>query len=240
MKIIGVIPARYDSTRLPGKPLIKIKGQYLIERVYRQALKSKTLDDIIIATDDRRIEAVCKTFGAKTLMTSRACRTGTDRLAEVARKLNKEAGILINIQGDEPLISPFLIDNIAKAIRSDKGIVMATAAYHIKVKQEIRDPNVVKVVFDKDKNAVYFSRFPIPFNRGYGKTKHYKHIGIYAYRKDFILRFSALKQTPLEKAEKLEQLRALENGYKIKVIISAVDSFGVDIPEDIKKIEKML
>lgn len=241
MKIIGIIPSRYASTRFPGKPLALIAGKSLIERVWRQAKKSRLLAEVFIATDDKRIKSAAEAFGAEVIMTSNKCKSGTDRLAEAAKKRAKNASVIINIQGDEPVISPVLIDNVARCFVNDAGLAAATAAYPLKFKDELNSPNVVKVVLDSKKYALFFSRYPVPFQRNSGGTaQHYKHIGIYGYRRDFLLKFAAWSQSPLEKAEQLEQLRILENGKRIKVVISAVDSFGVDVPADIRKIERFI
>ncbi|MCX5782488.1 MAG: 3-deoxy-manno-octulosonate cytidylyltransferase [Elusimicrobia bacterium] len=240
MKAIGVIPSRYNSTRFPGKPLFVINGKTLLERVWRRAKKSRLLDEIIIATDDQRIFETAKRFNAKIFMTSKNCKSGTDRLAEVAKKTGKKYDIFINIQGDEPLISPLLIDNLIKELKKNKETSVVTAVYPLKNKKEILSPNVVKTVLDKKGFALYFSRYPIPYNRDKKKARYYKHIGIYGYRKDFLIKFSAMAQTGLEKTEQLEQLRILENGFKIKTILSKTDSLGVDVPQDIKKIQWML
>jgi 3-deoxy-manno-octulosonate cytidylyltransferase (CMP-KDO synthetase) len=240
MQIIGVIPARYDSTRFPGKPLALIKGKSLIERVWRQARKARKLDDIIIATDDDRIQKAAEAFGARVVLTSRTCKCGTDRLAEVARKTPASAGIFINIQGDEPLIPPALIDELAETLRATPGLPAVTAAYPLNDEREYMDPNVVKVVVDEKSHALFFSRSPLPYRRSKGTMTCYKHLGIYGYRRHFLLRFTGWPQTPLEKIEQLEQLRILEKGYRIKVVLSGRDSYGVDVPDDVKKIERLL
>ena len=240
MKSIGIIPSRFASKRFPGKPLALIKGKTLIERVWLRAKKSRLLDEVVIATDDKRIFDAASSFKAKAVMTSRKCRSGTDRLAEVARRKGKKYGIFINIQGDEPLISPELIDRLVSALKKDPSAKVVTAVYPIREKSEITDPNVVKAVLDKKGFAIYFSRCPVPFNRLGGKVTYYKHLGIYGYKKDFLKAFSSMAQTPLEKAEQLEQLRVLENGFNIKAVIAKQDSFGVDVPSDIKKIERMV
>jgi 3-deoxy-manno-octulosonate cytidylyltransferase (CMP-KDO synthetase) len=240
MRIVGIIPARYGSTRLHAKPLVQIKGKPLIERVYKQACRSKLLNDVVIATDDFRIAAAARKFKGKTVLTSKGCKSGTDRLAEVARKVEKNADILVNIQGDEPLLSPLTIDAVVFALKKNRSIEMATAAFHLRDKEELNNPNVVKVVLDTYSNAVYFSRYPVPFEGQEGKFKFLKHMGIYGYRRGFLLKFASWEQTPLEKAEQLEQLRALEKGYKIKVVITKKDSIGVDTREDIRKVENML
>lgn len=240
MRTIGVIPARYASTRFPGKPLALIAGVLLIERVWRRVKKCKELDDVVVATDDGRIAAAARAFGGRVVMTSPLCATGTDRLAEVARKAEKKAEILINIQGDEPLIAPGLIDRLARALTADRKLPAVTAAFPLHDDNEVANANVVKVVMDKDGNALYFSRSPLPYRRSSSPVTIYKHLGIYGYRRDFLLRFASWKPSPLEAAEQLEQLRVLENGCRMKVVVSPRDSFGVDVPSDVKKIERLL
>ncbi|MFH1369267.1 MAG: 3-deoxy-manno-octulosonate cytidylyltransferase [Elusimicrobiota bacterium] len=240
MRIIGVIPSRYASTRFPGKPLRLIKGKSLIRRVWEQSKKSRYLDDVIVATDDKRIADEVRSFGGTVVMTSRNCKSGTDRLAEVAWKYERSAGIILNIQGDEPLIHPGLIDRIARELARDRRLMIATAVFPLKRQKDIDNPNIAKVVIDKDGFAVYFSRSPIPFNRGRGSVRYFKHIGIYGYRRDFLLKYAKWLQTPLEKAEKLEQLRVIESGEKIMTVIADKDSPGVDVPDDIRKIEKLI
>lgn len=243
MKIIGIIPARYDSKRFPGKVLADILGKPLIQRVYEQAKKAKLLNDILVATDNEEIFKTVENFRGKAIMTSSNCRSGTDRVAEVAKGLN--ADIFVNIQGDEPLISPEVISKVAQALIEDKTIDIATVARKIIAQEELNNPNVVKVVIDNGGFALYFSRAQIPYVRDSLELESLgsvccKHIGLYAYRRDFLLNFVQMKQTPLEKIEDLEQMRALENGYKIKVVITEYDSVGVDIREDLEKVRKIL
>jgi 3-deoxy-manno-octulosonate cytidylyltransferase (CMP-KDO synthetase) len=240
MHITGVIPARYHSTRFPGKPLARIKGVPLIERVWRQAAKSRRLDDLVVATDDERIAECVRRFGGKTVETPIRCASGTDRLAAVARRSAKRSDILINIQGDEPLISPRLIDSLASALVKDPSLPAVTAAYPLSREEDVFNPNVVKVVTDKSGRALYFSRSPLPFRRAETAVPYYKHLGIYGYRRKFLLSFASWPQTPLEKTEQLEQLRIIERGFAINVIVSRYDSFGVDVPEDVVKIERLL
>jgi 3-deoxy-manno-octulosonate cytidylyltransferase (CMP-KDO synthetase) len=240
MKIIGIIPSRYDSSRFPGKPLALIKGKTLIRRVWEQARKCGMLDDVIVATDDERIASEVASFGGKAVMTSGKCKSGTDRLAEVAKKYLKGTDIIINIQVDEPLVPPALINALAKTIKNGKNVSVATAVYPLTRRDDIRNPNIAKVVVSKSGYALFFSRSAIPFNRDGVKAEYFKHIGIYGYKRDFLLRYSRWPQTKLEKTEQLEQLRILENDGKIKVIVSRQDSTGVDLPSDVKKIEKLL
>ena len=235
MKTIGVIPARFGSKRLVGKPLILISGKPLVQQVYKQAEKSLLLDEILVATDDERIKKVVEDFGGKALLTSKKFPTGTDRVAQAVKNINCD--MVLNIQCDEAFLDPKMLDQLIKFMQKDKKILMGTLAREIKEKEKISDPNVVKVVLDKENFALYFSRLPIPYPRDNNKRKIncYQHIGIYAFRKSFLMKFAGLKQTPLEKLEKLEQLRALENGYKIKVWITNYSSHSIDTKKDFKK-----
>lgn len=231
--VIGVIPARYKSTRLPGKPLLEISGKPMIQCVYESAGRSKYLTEVIVATDDKRIYECVKNFGGKTVMTSAKHKSGTDRICEVIK--NHKADIIVNIQGDEPFIDFKNIDKAIEPLLKDKTINISTLAIKIIDKKEISDPNKVKVVFDKNNYAIYFSRSVIPFDRDNCKPDYFKHIGLYVYRKSYILKYINLKQTKLESAEKLEQLRILENGERIKVVVTKKDSFSIDTIEDYKK-----
>ena len=236
MKTLGVIPARYGAQRFPGKPLALIAGKPLIQRVYEQARQAKRLDRVVVATDDARIAAAVKKFGGEVVLTSPACPSGTDRAAEVARQL--DCDLIVNIQGDEPLIQPAMIDQLVDGFA---GCDMATLARPIESAEVLANPNVVKVVFASNGNALYFSRHPIPFVREVGTpAQHFKHLGIYAYRREFLLKFVQLPQSALEKTEKLEQLRALENGFAIKVLVTPHDSVGVDVPADVEIVEEIL
>lgn len=237
MKNICVIPARYSSTRLPGKPLKDICGKPMICRVYERAKKSKLADEIIVATDDERILQAVEKNSGRAMMTSKNHKTGTDRLAEVAEKF-PDAEIIVNVQGDEPLIEPSLIDKLIEQF-ADKNLQMATVATEITEVEEMNNPNNVKVVLDKNNNALYFSRSLIPYPRNKNISKVYKHIGIYAYRKNFLLDYAKMNPTDLEQTESLEQLRALENGYKIRVIISDCKFIGVDTEEDLKLVNEI-
>ncbi|MFA5859867.1 MAG: 3-deoxy-manno-octulosonate cytidylyltransferase [Elusimicrobiota bacterium] len=240
IKIIGVIPSRYASTRLPGKALIKFAGKTLIHRVWLRAVRAKLIDKIVIATDDKRIFDEVKSFGGNVVMTSTACRNGTERCAEVVKTCPADA--VVNIQGDEPMIAPSTIDALARELRVYKDVYMATAAVKIVDTAEKSDPNVVKVVFDKHNDALYFSRSVIPFPRE-GNLKQcvvYKHLGIYAYKTVFLKKLSVLPPTKAEVTEKLEQLRVLENGYKIRVAVVKYDSIGVDTLADVRKLRKVL
>jgi 3-deoxy-manno-octulosonate cytidylyltransferase (CMP-KDO synthetase) len=237
MKIVGIIPARYSATRLPGKPLADICGKPLIQYVYEQARKSKLLEDVIVATDDERILEAVEKFGGKAVMTSPYHPSGTDRCAEVARQI--DCDFVINIQGDEPLIPPEVIDEVAKALMESDEETPMTSAATIANEEERENSNVVKVVTDQKGIALYFSRSPIPFYRN-PVAPTLRHIGIYGYRKDFLLKFVSLPQTPLEKTESLEQLRALENGFRIKIVLVDYSPVGVDTPEDLERVRRLL
>lgn len=238
MKVLGVIPARYDSTRFPGKPLADIDGKPMIQWCYESSLKSKLIDKLIVATDDKRIFDAVKKNGGEVVMTSKKHSSGTDRIAEAAKKY--KCDIVVNIQGDEPFIDYRIIDKAIEALRKDKTAQVSTAARKIKGK-EINNPNNVKVVFDNKFNALYFSRSVIPYDRdGKGKANHYKHYGLYVYRKDYLMKITKLPESSLEKTEKLEQLRVLENGGKIKIVLTNKDSVSIDTPEDLKGIKKWL
>ena len=238
MKSICVIPARYSSTRLPGKPLKDICGLPMICRVWQRASLSKSVAEVIVATDDERIlQAVEKNFG-RAMMTRADHKTGTDRLAEVAEKF-PDADVIVNVQGDEPLIEPSLIDELVAEFVADDNLQMATVATEITDVEEMKNPNNVKVVLDRYNDALYFSRSLIPYPRNAGNAKIFKHIGIYAYRRNFLLDYAKMEPTPLEKTESLEQLRALENGYKIRVIKSSCRFVGVDTEEDLQRVNEI-
>ncbi len=241
-KIIGIIPARYSSKRLPGKPLIQIEGKPLVQRVYESAKKSSFLDRVIVATDSARISDVVYGFGGEAYLSLRRHPTGTDRVAEVVRNLNYD--LVLNIQCDQPFLNPKMIDDLVTSMFKERNLWMGTLARKIEDPQKLKNPNVVKVVLDQKGFALYFSRFPIPYLRdlhhspGFNKidlkrSPYYEHIGIYAFRKDFLLKFASWRETPLEKCEKLEQLRALENGYRIKVCVTKYQSFAIDSRSDL-------
>lgn len=242
MKTIGVIPARWGSTRFPGKSLAAIHGKPMIQWVIEGARTSRLLAEVIVATDDERIAAVCKALGCQAVMTDSELPSGTDRIEQATR--NKAADLVVNIQGDEPLINHLWIDPLVNAFSADKSLQMATLAHPIS-EQDLHNVNAVKVVTNQLSNALYFSRFPIPHSRHSAKELggHFgcgKHIGMYAYKKDFLRRFCATPESILEKAEGLEQLRALDLGATIKVIFVENPTLGVDTPEDLKKVEKWL
>ncbi len=235
MKIACIIPARYASTRLPGKPLRLIHGKTLIRRVYERASLAKVPEMVLVATDHADIAAEVSSFGGKAVMTSVDCPTGTDRLAEVVFQY-PDYDIVVNVQGDEPLIDPDVIDRLAQLLTEKEELVMATVATPLS-EEEYDDPSAVKVVVNKKGEALYFSRSLIPYPRHDFVTPPLKHVGIYAYRREFLLLYAKMAQTPLEVAESLEQLRALENGYKIGVIIEETADIGIDTPEDLAKAE---
>ena len=236
MKVLGIIPSRYESTRFPGKSLIDIMGKTMIQRVYEQAKKSKQLDDLVVATDDQRIFEKVKSFGGSVIITGKHHKNGTERCLEVAKSLR--AQFVVNIQGDEPFIQPEQIDELCSIISSDTDL--ATLIKRIKDPNDLENPNLVKVVKSLDDYALYFSRSPIPFDRSMNKVPtlpskkiYWKHIGIYAYRTEVLSQIVKLEESALEKMESLEQLRWLENGYKIKTAETHFESTGIDTPEDL-------
>jgi 3-deoxy-manno-octulosonate cytidylyltransferase (CMP-KDO synthetase) len=233
-RILGVIPARYASSRFPGKALVSIGGKTMLQHVWERASESRYLTSIIVATDDERIRNAARDFGARVMMTSSDHVSGTDRVAEVASV--NESQWIVNIQGDEPTLDPTAIDAAIVGMMDQEEAhlaFMGTLKTRITRPEVVQDPNVVKVVTDHHGNAIYFSRSPIPYVRQAGESAtHYKHIGLYIYQRDFLLAYSALPIGPLEQAERLEQLRALENGFRIRVVETEYDSLGVDTPED--------
>jgi 3-deoxy-manno-octulosonate cytidylyltransferase (CMP-KDO synthetase) len=229
--VVAVIPARYASSRFPGKLLARESGKYLVQHVYEQVCQAKLLDSVLIATDDERISRACEEFGASWRMTRADHPSGTDRIAEAAGGL--EAGIIVNVQGDEPEIDPGNIDRLVECIQGDRQVDMATLAAVFGPGEDINNPNVVKVIVDQRSRAIYFSRHPIPYHRDEDGSRpiYRKHMGLYVYRREVLLRLSTLEPTPLEQAEKLEQLRALEHGITIAVADVIHDSVGIDTPE---------
>ena len=236
MKVLCIIPARYASTRLPGKPLRDIAGKPMIVRVYERAAAARLVQDVIVATDDERIRAAVAAHGGRAVMTRADHATGTDRLAEVAEKMT-EYDLIINVQGDEPLIDPAVIDALVEPFLSDAALSMATVKTALAVEEDITNPNNVKVITECAGNALYLSRARIPYARNPG-AKVYKHIGIYAYRRDFLLAYARMEQTPLELSESLEQLRALENGHRIRVVETDAVFIGVDTEEDLAAVNE--
>jgi len=250
MKIVAVIPARYHSSRLPGKPLAEIGGEPMIRWVYERAKKARWVNEVWVATDDQRIYKVVKRFGGNCQITSSEHQSGTDRIAEIAKE-KKDWEIIINVQGDEPLIDPGMIEEVILSFKDNPSIYMCTLKREIKTVEELINPNVVKVVTDQEGYALYFSRSPIPYCRNIWPdikgievlpSSHwiFKHIGLYGYKRDFLLHFAQLPPTPLEKIEQLEQLRALENGYKIKVEKTEKDSLGVDNFQDLERVRMLV
>ncbi|MBF0259712.1 MAG: 3-deoxy-manno-octulosonate cytidylyltransferase [Desulfamplus sp.] len=252
MKITAIIPSRYGSSRFEGKPLASVAGKPMIQRVYEQALKSLDIDAVMVATDDDRIFKAVEQFGGKAVFTDSTLRSGTDRVAQAASRLGLAPDdIVVNIQGDQPLFNPVCINEMVAPFATDPELLMSTLACRINTPREITDPKDVKVVFDKDGYALYFSRSQIPFPRdgrcidgflydGGKPVDYYKHLGFYAYKKSFLDLFASLQEGYLEKIEKLEQLRVLEHGYRIRVAVTVHDSPEVDTPEDIMRIEKTL
>jgi 3-deoxy-manno-octulosonate cytidylyltransferase (CMP-KDO synthetase) len=248
MSAVIVIPARYDSTRFPGKPLVTLKGKPVIQHVYDNAKGAASADDVIVATDSETIFETVLAFGGKAAMTSEKHVSGTDRVAEVAGLLSCD--IIVNVQGDEPLIRPEMIDDAIRLL-SDEGTDIGTLAKKIERAEEILDTSVVKVVRDIDGYALYFSRAPIPYHRDEWKDlsriadheSHFtafKHVGIYSYRREALLRLTGMRPSALEKVERLEQLRALENGFRIKVGETLLETVGIDTPEDLERVEEWL
>jgi 3-deoxy-manno-octulosonate cytidylyltransferase (CMP-KDO synthetase) len=238
-KAVGIIPARWNSTRFPGKPLYLIAGKPLLYRVWEQSMRTGNLDSIIIATDDMRIAEAAFEWGAEVALTSPRHRSGTDRVAEVARKA-KNVAYIVNIQGDEPLVDPRLIDKLVEKLRSDRTIGIVTAAHPFERVTEASSPHQVKVVFDGKNHALYFSRAAIPFPRSFPRPKYFRHQGIYGFRRDVLFQFVKWKPAPLERAESLEQLRALENGVKVHVLVTGRGSPGIDTPKDATALEQKL
>jgi 3-deoxy-manno-octulosonate cytidylyltransferase (CMP-KDO synthetase) len=242
MKITAFIPARYASSRFPGKPLALIAGKPMIQHTYERALSCPELSAVYVATDDDRIADCVRRFGGKALMTSLTHCSGTDRIAEAALKVGLEdEDLVVNIQGDQPSFQPSVVTDLVRPLMEDRDLPMSTLKYRISRTEEIQNPNHVKVVTDRAGLAIYFSRCPIPYCRdGVPDGVHFKHLGFYCYRMEFLVRFTSLAQGFLESLEKLEQLRALEHGYKIKVPETLFDSVEVDIPEDVNVIETIL
>lgn len=251
LKIVAVIPARYGSTRFPGKPLAHIAGTPMIQHVYERVCTARRVDEVFVATDDKRVAESVNNFGGKFVMTPSALRSGTDRCAAAARKI--KADVIVNVQGDEPVISPKTIDAAVNALLKSKENVMSTAAVPIRDQDTLFSENAVKVVMDRNGYAMYFTRSAIPFLRGVHQSEwlpsgqehpnrfqFLKHLGIYVYKNSFLQRLTRLKETPVEAAEKLEQLRVLENGYKIKVAVVEEDTISVDVPSDVISVEDFL
>lgn len=241
-QIVGIIPARYASQRLPGKALAKLAGKPMIQHVYERAKRAPSLARVLVATDDTRIRDAVLEFGGEAIMTDAAHTTGTDRIAQVARGL-EGVSIVVNIQGDEPLLSPDAVEAVIAPLLLDPSLPMSSAMAPLPDPREARDPNIVKVVTDLRGAALYFSRSPIPLPRedAGGPGPWMKHIGLYAYRRDFLLEFTQLEPTALERCESLEQLRALEHGHRIQMaLLETDDSIGVDTPDDLARVRRIL
>ncbi|HXK89693.1 MAG TPA: 3-deoxy-manno-octulosonate cytidylyltransferase [Thermosynergistes sp.] len=238
MKSIAIIPARFGSTRLPGKPLLPVGGVPLVVRVAKGVSRSSKVERIVVATDDERIAAVAKLGGFEAIITPKDLHSGSDRVAYVAKEL-QGWDIVLNVQVDDALVGPDMIDPLVDVLKSDSSVQVALLVKEIEKKREVENPNVVKVVFRKDGRALYFSRSPVPYERN-PKAPYYKHIGPYAYRRDFLLELAKCPPTPLEHAESLEMLRILEMGYEIRCVETRRDTIEVDTPEDIAALENYL
>lgn len=243
-KVIAIIPARYHSNRFEGKPLAPIAGKPMIQHVVERARQVGILSRVVVATDDRKIHDAVRSFAGEVVMTRSDHASGTDRLAEAAELLDiSEHDIVVNIQGDQPLFPAAVVEQVVEPMLADPALPMSTLIYKIIRPEEINDPNHVKTVFDRQGNALYFSRASIPFQRNpeeTGRATYYKHLGFYAYRKGFLLTFVSLPEGEWERCEKLEQLRALEYGYTIRVVLTEYDSIEVDTPADIQRVEELL
>ncbi|MCI8791204.1 MAG: 3-deoxy-manno-octulosonate cytidylyltransferase [Eubacterium sp.] len=239
MKIIGVIPARYKSSRFPGKPLTDICGRPMIYWVYQQAKKVKEFHEVYVATDDERIRETCEAYEMKVIMTSDCHQTGSDRVAEVAEKIDGD--LFVNVQGDEPVIDPEMIRQVISIFTEDNSVYFGSLKKEITDPDEIQAASTVKVVTDDNGDAMYFSRSVIPSNRKDGRlARVFRHVGIYAYKKDFLLKFAAMEQTELELGEGIEPLRAMQRGYKMRLKETEYTSVGVDLPEHVAQVEKII
>ncbi len=245
IRTLGVIPARYASTRLPAKPLVDLLGKPMIQRVYERARMARSLDQVVVATDDERIASVVRSFGGTAIMTSPDLRSGTDRMAAVAEQM--PADLYVNVQGDEPLIDPAMIDQAVRLMDEDPSAQVGTLARRITSVDDLRSPSVVKVVMEHTGRARYFSRSPIPFvrdepspERWLERHEFYKHIGLYVFRGEFLKTYVNLPQSKLELAEGLEQLRVIENGYAIRVGVTDLDSIPIDTPQDVERVTRLL
>jgi len=240
-KTVGIIPARYASTRFPGKALAVIGGKPMIQWVYERCQQARSLERVLVATDDERIRAAVVAFGGEAVMTREDHPNGTSRLAEVAERM-PEVGVVVNVQGDEPLIEPESIEQALAPLLADEAVPMSTLRSEISDREEIENPNVVKVVVDRQGFALYFSRHAIPYEKlsTKGGGVYWKHIGLYVYRRDFLLTYAQLPPTDLEQRERLEQLRALEHGYRIACPETKFDSIGVDTPEDLERVQRVV
>lgn len=244
-RVVAIIPARYASQRLPAKPLADICGKPMVQHVYERANNASSVDRVLVATDDERIASVVRAFGCTAVMTPTTLQTGTDRIAFAAKSM-PDADIIVNVQGDEPLIDPAMIDAAVKPVLGDSSINVATLVRRIENTDELFNPGIVKAVLNRNGNSMYFSRCPIPFGRDTEQEawlrhhEYYKHIGLYVFRREFLSTFTAMPQTPLEKAEKLEQLRILENGYDIRCTVTTFDSIPVDTQGDLERVRAIM
>lgn len=238
VRILGVIPARYASTRFEGKPLAMILGKPMIYHVYKQAEKARILDDVIVATDDARIKECVEGFGGKVIMTSSSHQTGTDRIAEVAGRVNSD--IIVNIQGDEPLLDPEMIEQVAKPLTDDGSVNVSTLMSLLSDNADFIDTSNVKVVVDVSGNVLFMSRSPIPYPKTRRDYKAFKQIGIYAFRRDYLIKFARMKQTPLELIEGVELLRAVESGHKVKGVLTGHRTFSVDTVSDLFEVTEIM
>jgi 3-deoxy-manno-octulosonate cytidylyltransferase (CMP-KDO synthetase) len=244
-RTVAIIPARYGSTRLPGKPLLEIGGKPMIQHVVERASQAMLVERVLVATDDQRIVDAVHGFGGEAVMTSPDCRSGTDRIAEVVRSLSG-VDIVVNVQGDEPLIPPTMIDAAVKPLWEDPLILVGTLVRRIARSEELNDPAVPKVALDRNGRCLFFTRSPIPHGRDIPQEAwldhhtYYRHIGIYVFRRSFLLRYALLEQTPLERAEQLEQLRILEHGYSIHAAVTEEESMAVDTPADLERVRRIM
>ena len=242
VQVVCIIPSRYESTRFPGKPLADLAGKPMIQHVYERVLKAGSVSFAAVATDDERIFAAVRAFGGRAVMTSPRHRSGTDRIAEAVETMGlRDDDIVVNVQGDQPLFEPSQVDEVVGPLLQDVSIPMCTLIYRIVRDEEIAHPNAVKTVFDRNHFALYFSRATIPFVRdAFRKAEYFKHHGIYAYRRHFLRTFTSLPEGILERLEALEQLRALENGYPIKVVVTSHDSVEVDTPVELERVRRLI
>ncbi len=240
-QVLAVVPARYASSRFPGKPLASLAGKPMIQHVVERVKRAQLISRVLVATDDAKIQKAVSDFGGESLLTRSDHRSGTDRVAEVAAHV--PAGIYVNVQGDEPLVDPGTIDALVSAMHEEDAVQIATPCSVIHTASDIMDPNIVKVVRNFDGDALYFSRAPIPWVRDRGEkvaARHWKHLGLYAYRRDALLDFPTLPPGDLERLEQLEQLRWLENNYRIRLVETEYDAISVDVPADLERVEKIL
>jgi 3-deoxy-manno-octulosonate cytidylyltransferase (CMP-KDO synthetase) len=244
-RVVAIIPARFGAQRLPGKPLVEIAGKPMVQWVYERARSARTIEHTIVATDDRRVVDAVRAFGGEVVMTPERLQSGTDRVAYAARELT-DTDIVVNVQGDEPLIAPAMIDEAVEVVQKNPDVVMGTLVRTLDRTDDLTNPSVVKAVLDGNGYCLYFSRSPIPFGRDYNQDAwirhhaYYKHIGLYVYRRDFLLEYAGLSPTPLELMEKLEQLRVLEHGFRIKARVTEHDSIPVDTPADLERVRSMM